>query len=525
MRSRATIPALLILVASCAARVPAQSGVDSNLPEAGFGPRAAPAPTIHVFSRETIVDVLVTDDRGQTVRGLTRSDFNVEEDNKPQPIRSFYEVDKNAPPPPTRALPPDTYTNAAALPASGPVQIIYFDIPCICSLPPGSDPIAAAAVGNVFVRAKKYIADYLRTMPAGTKVAVFAFRCDYGLHLLQGFTTDGKPAAKAVDDLVILSAGKAPNGDPIAAADQIAAYVAGIHGRKNLIWIGSPLPVLRDGGLAWAVGRDGPDMAIVHRLMDTYDLFTREQIAIYPFDPRGVQERGLGFENLRVEEIATQTGGAAIYNSNDYKSAVAKVVDDTSHFYTLSYIPPRSTDDGHPHAIKITVDHPGLHLVYRDGYNDEQPNPPDAVLQAHLAMGPMRPGALPSTQLLFDLHVQPKSSADSEPPHAKIVPYDALFTVDPTQLALAETPDGTRTGSIEIDLGAYDTFTSLVASRSQAFKITVKPAQYNSFLRAPLKLSLPIDLPPGQLTLRAGLFDTAANKAGTLEIPLLIPKK
>ena len=102
------------------------------------------------------------------------------------------------------------------------------------------------------IRAKKYIADYLRPCPPGTQVAVFAYRCDYGLRLLQGFTTDGQPAAKAVDDLVILSAGKPPNGDPIAAADQIAAYVAGIHGRKNLIWIGRPLPVMRDGGVAWA---------------------------------------------------------------------------------------------------------------------------------------------------------------------------------------------------------------------------------------------------------------------------------
>jgi VWFA-related protein len=532
MRSRATLLTLIAIVALYAVRVHAQSGVESNLPEAGFGPQAAPAPTLHVYSRETIVDVLVTDDKGQTVRGLTKTDFTVEEDGKPQPIRSFYEYNKTAPPSPAVTLPPNTYTNATAMPASGPVQIIYFDIPCICSYPPGSDPIAAATVGAPFVRAKKYIAEYLRTMPAGTQAAVFAYRCDYGLHLLQGFTTDGQPAAKAVDDLVILSAGKAPSGDPIAAADQIAAYVAGIHGRKNLIWIGRPLPVMRDGGLAWPAGGPNlhappppPDVTFVHRLMDTYDTFTREQIAIYPFDVQGVQERGLGWETLRVEAIAGETGGAAIYNTNDYKSAVAKVVDDTSHFYTLSYIPPRAIDDGHSHAIKITVDRPGLHLVYRNGYNDEQPTPPDAALQAHMALGPMRLGALPSTQLLFDLNVQPKSSSSPSPLRTKVIPYNATFSFDPTQLALTEAPDGVRTASIELDLGAYDSFSNLIASRSQAFKITVTPIQYNSFLRSPIKLSLPIDLPHGPLTLHAGLFDTAANKAGTLEIPLTVPKE
>ena len=104
-------------------------------------------------------------------------------------------------------------------------------------------------------------------------------------------------------------------------------------------------------------------------------------------------------------------------------------------------------------------------------------------------------------------------------------PPDNLFTFDPTQIALAETPDGIRTASTELDLGAFDFYGTLVAARSQTFKITVTPAQYNSFFRTPLKFSLPIDLPHGQLTLRAGVFDTSANKAGTLEIPLTIPKK
>ena len=39
-----------------------------------------------------------------------------------------------------------------------------------------------------------------------------------------------------------------------------------------------------------------------------------------------------------------------------------------------------------------------------------------------------------------------------------------------------------------------------------------------------MQLSLPIDLPPGKLTLRAGVFDTTGNKAGTLDTPFTIPK-
>jgi hypothetical protein len=150
-----------------------------------------------------------------------------------------------------------------------------------------------------------------------------------------------------------------------------------------------------------------------------------------------------------------------------------------------------------------------------------------------MIQGPMRLGAIPATQILFDLHVEPATSSSRpaktpistpKPPHAKGAPYDTTFTFDPTQIALTEAPDGIRTANIELDLGAFDFYGKLVATRSQTFKITVTPAQYNEFFRTPLKLSLPIDLPRGQLKLRAGVFDTVANKAGTLEIPLTVAK-
>ncbi len=65
----------------------------------------APAPTLKVFSRETIVDVTVTDSKGNPIHGLTQADFTVKEDNKPQPIRSFEEFGRATPPPALPKLP------------------------------------------------------------------------------------------------------------------------------------------------------------------------------------------------------------------------------------------------------------------------------------------------------------------------------------------------------------------------------------------------------------------------------------
>jgi len=534
MRPRKTTLASLSLVALLAflpSRVPAQTADQSGVTVEGFPSQDIFVPTIKVTTRETILDVLVTDDKGHPVRGLTRSDFTVTEDGHAQPIRGFSEFDKTAPPAPARTLPPGTYTNAAALPASGPVQILYFDLPCACSYPPGSNPVADTAVGAPFIRAKKYIADYLRTMPVGTQAAVFVYRCDYGLRLLQGFTADGPRAATAVDNLVILSAGKPPSFDRIAAANQIAAYVAGIHGRKNLIWIStSPLAIMRDGGYSWS---KSPDMVLVHRLMDTYDLFTREQIAVYAFDPQGVRVgNALGMNTLRAEEIATGTGGAAIYNTNDYKGAVAKIVDDTLHFYTLSYVPTRPDSDGHFHPISIKVNRPGLHLVYRGGYNDEQPAPLDDVLKVRMTQDTMGLGALPSTQLTFDLQVtpsapnpQPSGSRRTLPLAGKTpVTYNLLYKLDQSQIVFAATADGTRNASLEFDAAAYDSYGKLLAVRSQTLNLPLSPAEYNDFVQTPFQFFLPIDLSPGPITLRAGVFDGVSNKTGTLEIALTVEK-
>src|SRR6185437_8277061 len=206
---------------------------------------------------------------------------------------------------------------------------------------------------------KEYIADYLRTMPKGTEVAIFSFLPGEGLHLIQGFTTDGAHAAAEMDAMVVLRVRTANPGpsDPIAAADQIAAYVAGIHGRKNLIWIATaPSMITRDGGYAESQG----DMSQIHRRMDTYDRFIQEEIAIYPFNPLGVhpidppatpitESQNL----LSSEEVAEQTGGTAIHDTNDFKDAVAKIVDQSSDFYTISYVPTRPNADGHFHPITI----------------------------------------------------------------------------------------------------------------------------------------------------------------------------
>jgi VWFA-related protein len=498
----------------------------SMLPSLAQEPPAqeSSAPTLKVYSREIVVDVLVSDAHGNPVRGLKQSDFTISEDGSPQPLRSFaeYGFDDQPPPPLPPRLPPNVYTNFQAIPATGPVNILLID--------------ALHSTPVEIVHSLKAADQYIHSMPAGTQLAVF-WLAESGLHMLQGFTTDPALLRRAVETNRVDIGDTGDDAYTIAkltlqALNQIAAYVAPIKGRKNLLWFvpDAPLLLLRDGGYGWGLFHDAPDMTLVHHVMDTYELFTTEQIAVSPIDTAGVhylipsQQMHL----MEAEAIAQESGGEAFYENNDFKALITQAIHDGSHFYTLSYIPPRPEEDGHYHTIKIESTLPGLHLVYRAGYNSEDPKQLPQYSGAGLVKAAMEGNAPVATQLLFDVQAAPSSApapSSATPPASKnSVPYDIRYLIPQSQLAFATTPDGIRTLAVEFNLNAYDIYGRLAASRNETLKLPLSPAKYQAFLRTPLQFAQHLDLPPGQITLRIGILDTTSNKVGTLEVPLTVTR-
>ena len=555
-----TVPVLIL-----ALTLPA-TAAESNAP-LGQGPLPA-TPTIQVYSRETIVDILVTDDRGQPVHGLSRSDFTIREDGKPQPIRSFGEFGAAANAAyvaPT--LPSGVHTNLAAAPTAGPVNIILID-----ALHSGW--IAAA-------RALEATSAYADRMKPGTQLAVYWLSVS-GLHRLTGFTSDPAQVRQAVaperEDLGSSNNCYETDRMTLDALNQIAAYVAGVKGRKNLLWMtpGMPVYLLRDGGYGWgATGscrepnpqqpfgtsvsdgitlftsaggtEQGIDMTEVHRIMDTYELFTTEQIAVSPISPGGV--RGLGMADLVAESVAEQSGGIAQYNNNDFAGEIDDAISAGSHYYTLSYVPPRQKDDSRFHAIKIDVDRPGLHLIYRSGYNAEDPRAPKPYVGPALIKAALQGRAPSATQLLFDAKLEPtpdagsatsagapltRSVGGSATPAAPTrkpsktptrTPYDLYIAVPQSQIAYAAAADGTHAVKLQFAFDAYDLNGKLLGDHSQNVTLDLTPDRYQRFIQKPVLFHALLMFYPGPIYLRVGVLDNVANKVGTLEIPLTIPRK
>jgi VWFA-related protein len=520
--------ALLLCVPGFAVEPPA-SGTSS----AQDAEDASATPTLKVYTRETIVDVSVTDANGNAVRGLRKSDFIVEENGKPQAIHSFVEFDEDPPPPPEPApeLAPNEFTNARPLPETGPVNILLLD-----TLNAGPAEVVREQAGTL---------DYIRRMPKGTQLAIFWLSAS-GLHLLQGFTCEPTLLHRAVQTQMFDFASNVEKWTrdwySVDALDQIAAYVSRIKGRKNLLWFtpGMPILLVRDGGYSWSDpdvggGWTPPDMGVVYRLMDTFELFTAEQIAIYPVDPRGVG--GLSMGTMKAEAVADDLGGVAFYNTNDLGGAIAKAIEHGSHFYTLSYFPPRQKDDGHFHSIKIKVAEPGVHLVYRKGYNAELPQLHLPTSGAPLLKASHEAKLPNATQLLFDVQVEPvirsgnPVGAAVQGPlahkyrNARLSRFDLLYTLELSQVAFDEGPNGTHNGSLEFEISAYNNSRKLVTTLKQTAKLPLASDLDPEHVDQPFQFSQHLDLPPGSIYLHVGVLDRISNKVGTLEIPLTIPRR
>ena len=600
--------------AAAAGQAAAGPGTAATQQGAATAPQGAPGPsgvTLRVTSRETLVDVTVTDAKGQPIHGLKESDFTVKEDGKAQPLRSFQEIREDTPPAerPLRKLPDDVYTNLQPAPTTSAVNILLLD--SLNTLP----------ADQMFMKQESI--KYLKSMPAGTRVAVLGLGSS--LRILQGFTSDPSILIAVVDskknralpspfidndsggtlDAQVDNQLEADNATDLEndstaaliqqfenelsseqqdvrnrmtleALNQIAAYVAGIKGRKNLIWFteGMPLDIFPSGGV-----NDLQGMSDYSKdLRKTADLLTAAEVAVYPVDARklfanpaagadqhvatintrtaakvaaseGAFQQKKGSELLGMEAVAEATGGVAYYNTNDLKSAVGKAIGNGANYYSLSYMPPDLNFDGRYHAIDVEVDRPNAHLAYRRGYNAD--DIPDNAITPALPLSTSAPepygnnmqasmarGVPTSSQILFDVRVVPSTepARPDDPPvfgtldpkltDKPLVRYEFVYLVPSRQITFRDGPGGTRTCSLEFDIAAYDVFGKRITGLSQTISPRpLTPDEYQQRLKSPVQFLQQLDLPPGEIFLRVGILDAVADKVGTLEIPMVVRKK
>jgi len=165
-------------------------------------------------------------------------------------------------------------------------------------------------------------------------------------------------------------------GVTLDAMNAIVTHLGGLReGRKSVIFVSQGPPVtLRSSN--W------------DRLEEVVKSANRGNVTIHTIDPRplGMSEFG---GNIVLRRFSDETGGRAIFNTNDQAQYLDDIIADASAYYLVGYAPTREMADGKFHKIDVEVKRKGVHVVARRGYwapRTEELNAPPVVPVAPAVM-------------------------------------------------------------------------------------------------------------------------------------------
>jgi len=123
------------------------------------------------------------------------------------------------------------------------------------------------------------------------------------------------------------------------------------------------------------------------------DRANRAQIALYTVQTRDLNANGGNVGNDGLIGLARETGGRAIYNTNDLRSGFATVIEENRGYYLLAYNPGAEAS-GRPHHLQVRVKRPGVKVLTRsEAFARNAPPSRDAsaeALDSPLTVGEIR---------------------------------------------------------------------------------------------------------------------------------------
>ncbi len=356
-------PVAMPVQASPLQAVPAGAG------QAGAQPAKNPdgSYTIRSNARLVVLDVVVSNARGEVVRDLTRDDFHVTEAGEPQTIQNFEASG-------TVRVSPDATINSTAdldrLAPRAPVNIILLD-----EFNTRFEDMAFARYSL-----KKYLEKQPDKLSMPTMLIAVSLT---NFSVLRDYTQDKQEVLTALDHHFAAYPWQVHQGQWIAerystafaTLMRVAEAVVGHQGHKNMIWIGRGFPAINISQVPIDT-----QTRLNNIVQDTVNLLRDARVTLYSIDPAGVMMTAATYGNAaefndplggnyQFNALAKATGGKALYGRNDVDAEIGRTVEDGASFYTLTYRPTdTSLDPQKFRKIKVTVDRPGLVATTREGY-------------------------------------------------------------------------------------------------------------------------------------------------------------
>jgi VWFA-related protein len=365
--------------------------------------------TFRVEAELVLVNVTVKDKNGNFVRGLKPENFTILEENKPQKVTSFdiENVDAVAnqdvaqAKPEAGAPPPTSPANTKTLAANSPdhfkdrrLIILFFDL---SAMEPDEIDHAVTSAEH-YVESQMASADLVAIVSLGSSLLVnqdFTSDRDLLKKQLQAFAEGSGQGYE--EGTTGSTEGTPDTGQPFTADDteynifntdrrlealrSVAEKLTHLQEKKSLIYFSS--------------GMDRTGIENQSELRAAVNAAVRSNMAIYTMDLRGLQALVPGGEaqnaslrgtsvysgqstlstlnsNFTTQEtlvtLASDTGGRAFLDSNDFNQIYKGVQQDTSTYYLLGYHSTNPAKDGRYRRITVKVNVPGVKVDYRRGY-------------------------------------------------------------------------------------------------------------------------------------------------------------
>jgi VWFA-related protein len=422
LKRLSSLVALLAIAAVSAAQQPPPAPAPPPPASSKSQQEAAPIPPVSETVDVTVtnVDVFVTDSKGKRVTGLTADDFEIRQDGLPQKITNFYAVAGGKVLFEDGSSVPFDVKEAASPEVPAVVQahyIFYID----------NQNIQPMNRNRMFKRLKEFITEAVGPNAEGMIVTY-----NRSLKTRKAFTSHPNELIGTLEEIELDTGGGSNNAsdrtDAIqkisdskseteaqsyaenyakslrndleftvdALVDTITS-LAGMQGRKNLVYVSEGLPAMAGLELFEAIRDKYQDPSASMEEFE-YDMGSRyikivsaanaNGVTIYALDASGLktpdllsaENRTTGVhvndfvvnQNLQgpIKMMSEETGGLYAVNTNDLKSNFDQIGADFSNFYSLGYRPAKGASD-RGHKIEVTVKKKGLTVRTRTSFMEK----------------------------------------------------------------------------------------------------------------------------------------------------------
>jgi VWFA-related protein len=374
---------------------------------------------------------------------------------------------------------------------------------------------------------------------------VFDFFVTETMRLNQGMKADQASAIVRSRAQAVQSQSARFNQNTLAGLERLVQTAKNLPGRKILFFFSGGFLIenrrwdaiskLRE--ITSAAAKSG----VVIYSMDTRGLVAtlHDAATERPFDPFGrlslATHGELTVSQDGMNALAVDTGGKAVFNTNDLKQGLAPAIKETSTYYLLAWKPDAASQkQGRFRSLEVKlINRPDLTVRVRKGYFDLDPAPPPVVAKAAAQPPQVKtvPAQLreslsapyPERTLPILISVDYYDVAGKGPVLSTAIQMPGEF------LVFGEQPDGKIQATIDLSGVYLDDKGVSKTSFLERIVTTAPSMEAAKTYRNDITFTYPTRLTPGLYQVRVAARDDKSGRVGAahawIEIPDLANKK